>query len=85
MVTSLAVQWLRLHTFKAVGSIPGQGTKIQHAMRRGQKQTKKQKSVLFISFLPGVGDGCRGVRAVPTADFCLAALKTALVLAHLKI
>ena len=31
--TSLAVQWLRVHAHNAgaVGSIPGQGTKIPHA------------------------------------------------------
>ena len=31
--TSLAVQWLRLHTFTAggMGSIPNQGTKILHS------------------------------------------------------
>ena len=38
--TSLAVQWLRLHTCNAgvAGSIPGQKTKIpHHALRCGQK------------------------------------------------
>ena len=36
--TSLVVQWLRLSAFTAgvLGSIPGQGTKILHAMC-GQK------------------------------------------------
>ena len=40
--TSLVVQWLRLHASNArsTGSIPGQGTKIPHATRCGQK-TKK--------------------------------------------
>ena len=35
--TSLAVQWLRLRNFTAggAGSIPGQGTKILHAMQFG--------------------------------------------------
>ena len=39
---SLAVQWLGLPAFTAVGpgSIPGQGTKIPQAMRRGQKEKK---------------------------------------------
>ena len=39
IVTSLAVQWLRLRASTAVGVglIPGQGTKIPHAMQRGQK------------------------------------------------
>ena len=37
--TSPAVQWLRLHASTAggVGSIPGQGTKIPHAVWGGQK------------------------------------------------
>ena len=38
--TSLAVQWLRLCASNAGGidSIPGQGTKIPHALRCGQKK-----------------------------------------------
>ena len=37
--TSLAIYWLRLHAFtvRALGSIPGQGTKILQAERYGQK------------------------------------------------
>ena len=37
--TSLAVQWFRLCTSNAggTGSIPGRGTKIPYAARRGQK------------------------------------------------
>jgi len=37
--TSLVVQWLRLHASNArdMGSIPGQGTKIPHAMHRSQE------------------------------------------------
>ena len=45
-VTSLKVQWLRLHASNAgdVGSIPGQGTKILHATGCGKKkQNKKTK------------------------------------------
>ena len=47
MGTSLAVQWLRLHASDAggAGSIPGQGTKIPHAARRGQK--KKEKKIIY--------------------------------------
>ena len=43
--TSLVVQWLRLHTSTAggVGSIPGWGTKIPHAMGRSQKKKKKKE------------------------------------------
>ena len=44
--TSLAVQWLRFRASTAggTGSIPGQGTKIPHAKRHGQKNQKtKQK------------------------------------------
>ena len=42
--TSLVVQWLRLHASNAggMGSIPGWGTKIPHAMECGKKNTKKQ-------------------------------------------
>ena len=37
--TSLAVQWLRLRTSNAggMGSIPGQGAKILHAVWHGKK------------------------------------------------
>ena len=44
--TSLVVQWLRLCTSTTGGSgaIPGQGTKIPHATRRGQKIKLKKKS-----------------------------------------
>ena len=40
--TFLAVQWLRLHTFNAAstGSVPGWGTKIQHAVGSSQKKKK---------------------------------------------
>ena len=43
--TSPATQWLRLHAAAAVivGSIPGQGTMIQHATGRGQKVKKKKR------------------------------------------
>ena len=38
------VQWLRLCTFNAegLGSIPGWGTKMPHAVRNSQKQTDPQ-------------------------------------------
>ena len=38
--TSLAVQWLRLHasTAEDIGSIPGWGIKISHAMQYSQKK-----------------------------------------------
>ena len=41
--TSLAVQWLRLHTSNAedVGLIPGWGTKISHAAGVTAKKKKK--------------------------------------------
>ena len=43
--TSLVVQWLRFWAFNAreAGSIPGQGTKIPHAVHFGQKKKKKKK------------------------------------------
>ena len=49
--TSLVVQWLRLQasTIGSMGLIPGQGTKIPHAARRGQKaktKTNGQKTIL---------------------------------------
>ena len=45
--TSLAVQWLRLHTSSAggVGSIPGRGTKVPNATWHGQK---KKKILFFV-------------------------------------
>ena len=49
--TSLGVQWLRLCASTAgdAGLIPGRGTKIPHAMQRGQK-IKKTK---HLTELPG--------------------------------
>ena len=40
------VLWLRLHasTVGGMGSIPGQGTKILHAMQHGQGKTKRKKN-----------------------------------------
>ena len=40
------IQWLglRASTAVGVGSIPGGGTKIPHAMQYGQKKNKKQKT-----------------------------------------
>ena len=42
MGTSLVVQWLRFHASNARGAglIPGQGTKIPHAVQRGQNKNK---------------------------------------------
>ena len=39
------VQWLTLHTSNAegTGSIPGQGTKIPHAVQHSQRLKKKKK------------------------------------------
>ena len=50
--TSLVVQWLRLctSTAGAVGSIPGQETKIPHAARHSQKK-KKKNLFMFINML----------------------------------
>ena len=43
--TSLAVQWLRLCTSNAGGtvSIPGQGTKIPHVVWHGQNDNNNKK------------------------------------------
>ena len=55
--TSLEVQWWRLHESSAegIGLIPGQGTKIPHAVWRGQNQKlwhgKMQNISLIISLL----------------------------------
>ena len=48
---TLAVQWLRLRASCAGGTglIPGQGTKIPHAMQ--QKKKKKKKKELFQEIL----------------------------------
>ena len=45
MGTSLAVQWLRRHASSAgaMGLITGRGTKIPHAVRRGQRKKEKRK------------------------------------------
>ena len=42
--TSLVVQWLRLYTstHRGTGYIPGQGTKVLHALPDCQKKTKKR-------------------------------------------
>ena len=42
--TSLAILWLRLHASNAggMGSIPGQGIKIPHAVQHGQEIKKKK-------------------------------------------
>ena len=49
MGTTLVVQWLRLHTSTAGGggSIPGQGTKISHALGHGQKRKGGKHISLF--------------------------------------
>ena len=50
MGTSLAAQWLGLHASTAwgMGPIPGQGTKILQATRRGQKQKTKNNQDAYI-------------------------------------
>ena len=57
---SLAVQWLGLHAFtaRALGSIPGRGTKIPQATRRSQKKKEKklQGSDLAHEGSYGLGD-----------------------------
>ena len=49
---SLMGQWLGLHAFTAerLSSIPGQGTKIQHATHYNQekKRSKKQVKTVYI-------------------------------------
>ena len=50
--TSLAVQWLRhcASTAGDAGSIPGQGTKILHAVRCSQKGKNKKEGISNRSF-----------------------------------
>ena len=47
--TSLAVQWLGLRASTAGGtnSIPGQGTKIPHAMQHSQKKKKESAALCY--------------------------------------
>ena len=47
-------QWLRLYASSAEGtsSIPGQGTKIPHAMRSSQKQQRYSFPTLFLEGAP---------------------------------
>ena len=42
--TSLVVQWLRLRasTVGSLGSIPGLGTEILHAVQHGQKEIRRK-------------------------------------------
>ena len=56
MGTFLVVQWLRLDTSTAGGrgSIPGQGTKIPHALGHGQKNKKGRK---YISLFGNTNEG----------------------------
>ena len=51
---SLAVQWLRLctSTAGAIGSIPGQGTKIPHAVQRRPKKKKRDSRPSWESGTP---------------------------------
>ena len=52
--TSLVVQWLRLHASNAegMGSIPGWGTKIPHAIRGvANKQTNKTTLLKTLQWL----------------------------------
>ena len=55
-ITSLAVQWLRLHasTPGGTGSTPGQGTKILHAAwpKRKIKVGSLKRSIKLINFQP---------------------------------
>ena len=50
MGTSLVGQWLRLHAFSAggVGSIPGRGTKIPHAV---WPKKKKKISQMYVEII----------------------------------
>ena len=60
--TSLAVQWLKIHTSNAGGEdlISGQGTKIPHATGRGQKKKNPAKYLDFCPCQGTSGDPPRG-------------------------
>ena len=61
--TSFAVQWLRLCTSSAgVSSIPGQGTKIPHAVDHDQKTKKKTQfwALLLITESKYLAGGVQG-------------------------
>ena len=51
--SSLVVQWLRFHTFNVGGAglIPGQGTKIPHAVQHGGKKKLKFLKGIFTLLL----------------------------------
>ena len=53
MGTSLAVQWLRVHASTAggMGLIPGQGTKIPHAVRCAVPTPLPKKRTIIASTL----------------------------------
>ena len=50
---SPAVQWLRCHASTAggVGSIPGQGARIPHAVWHGQNNNNNNMSHIFNKFI----------------------------------
>ena len=52
MGNSLEIQWLRLHTSPegSMGSIPGQGGKIQYAAWQVQKKVSGVMEIFFILF-----------------------------------
>ena len=54
--TSLAVQWLglRVSTVGGAGSIHGWGTKIPHAMWRGQRKKKRKRVIFLKRFLKAI-------------------------------
>ena len=58
----LAVQWLgfRASTAGGMGSIPGQGTKIPHAMQHGQKERERETNKGFLSQIQDILEGLGG-------------------------
>ena len=56
--TSLMVQWVRLcFPLQWAGSIPGQGTKIPHALLQGQNKIKTLTFILNFLVLMAVDAG----------------------------
>ena len=76
--TSLAAQWLRLHTFTAggVGSVPGGKTGIPHAMQHSKKKKKKVRSLKSMNDPSGLAPELMAVPLLMylSFSFCLSIL-----------
>ena len=75
----MAVQWLGLRDFTAggTGSIPSQGTKIPHAVQRGQKkpkqtnkQTNRNGDISFQIWLPASLENLKSLDTLGSLPAC---------------